>query len=373
LIISALEKGANAVTVDFGTIDFSEKDIIRLLNNVKLSETPIYFKTQYNEHLLLNLQNFIQYQLKGGFTFDVLSKYFSSESTIIDNTTWESTKSIIQKTAKYPTFQTISVESHVFHNAGANAVQELAFTLASAVTYLDKLTDHNLSIELIIPKIEFSISIGTNYFIEIAKLRAFRYLWSKIVESYGALSENLPLVNCNIHCQTSGFYDAKLSPYTNMLRATTQSMSAIMGGCDSLTVFPYNNVLEKEQNSEFGERIARNVSLIMKEEAHLDKTNDPPAGSYYIETLTYKLAASAWNLFLKVENQGGIIKAYEQGFIQQEIEKSYQAKVKYLQDGKIMVGVNKFRMEDEKQLKANEMPVFNKNILQNRRISEVFE
>ncbi len=370
LIISALEKGANAVIIDFGGVDISEKDIIRLLNNIKLSETPLYFKSQHNEALLINLQNFIHYQPKGGFSTDILSKYFSIESKIIDKATWQSTKNIIQKTTQYPTFRTITVESHTFHNAGANAVQELAFTLASAVNYLDNLTNLDLSFEQIISKLEFSISIGTNYFIEIAKLRALRYIWTKILESY---NYPLPQTPCPIHCQTSSFYDAKLSPYTNMLRATTEAMSAIMGGCDSLTVLPCNNVLETEQSSDLGERIARNVSIIMKEEAHLDKTNDPSAGSYYIESLTYKLAISAWNLFLKVEDLGGIINAFDQGFIQAEIEKSYQANVKYLQDGKIMVGVNKFRMEEENQEKIFKKVVFNQNILQNRRISEVYE
>jgi methylmalonyl-CoA mutase len=111
----------------------------------------------------------------------------------------------------------------------------------------------------------------------------------------------------------------------------------------------------------------------MKEEAHLDKTNDPAAGSYYIESLTYKLATAAWDLFLKVEEKGGIMPAFEEGFIQAEIEKSYQDKVKSLQNGKIMVGVNKFRMEAENLEKATKEVFFKQNVLQNRRISEIYE
>ncbi len=370
LIINYLKNGVNEITIDFGTTNISEQDLIRLLNNIKLSETPIYFKTPHREALLTNLKKFIHYQPKGGFVTDFLSKSFSSESTIIDKDAWESTKNTITQTNEYPAFRAITVESHAFHNAGANAVQELAFTLASAVNYLDKLTNLGLSIEQIIPKIEFSISIGTNYFVEIAKLRALRYLWSKIGESYNA---TLFASNCALHCQTSSFYDATLSPYTNMLRATTEAMSATMGGCDSLTVLAYDSVLGLEEKSDLGERIAKNVSILMKEEAHLDKTNDPSAGSYYIESLTYKLATTAWDLFLKVEKMGGIEEAFEQGFIQDEIEKSYQSKVKSLQNGKIMVGVNKFRMEAENQEKPNKELVFNENILQNRRISEVYE
>lgn len=370
LIISYLKKGADAVIIDFGDIDIPEQDLIRLLNNIKLSETPIYFKTPHSETLLINLKKFVHYQPKGGFTTDTLSKYFSSESLTLDNATWESTKNIIIQTNEYPAFRAKTVESHVFHNAGANAVQELAFTLASAVTYLDKLTDLDLNLEQIIPKLEFSISIGTNYFVEIAKLRALRFLWAKIGEAYNS---TLFTSYCSVHCQTSSFYDATLSPYTNMLRTTTEAMSATIGGCDSLTVLAYDSVLGSNLPSDFGERIARNISILMKEEAHLDKTNDPSAGSYYIENLTYKLAASAWELFLKIETMGGIEKAFEQGFIQAEIERSYHEKVKSLQDGKIMVGVNKFRMEAEKGESNHKDSVFNAKILQNRRLSEIFE
>lgn len=368
LIISYLKKGVDTFIIDLGNADITEQDLLRLFNDVKLSETPIYFKTQYQETLLRNLKKFVHYQPKGGFASDRLTEYFSSESILIEDSAWESTKNIINQTNDYPAFRSISIDSHLFHNSGANAVQELAFTLASAVTYLDKLSDLGLSIEQIISKLEFSISIGTNYFVEIAKLRALRYLWAKIGESY-----NSPLFtsNCFIHCQTSSFFDSTLSPYTNMLRATTEAMSATMGGCDSLTTLPYDSVLETDQKADFGERIAKNVSILMKEEAHLDKTKDPAAGSYYIENLTYQLATSAWDLFLKVETMGGIIEAYAQGFIQTEIEKSYQAKLKSLQNGKIMVGVNKFKVEKNENI--HKEVVFNKYILQNRRISEVFE
>ncbi len=257
LIISLLKKGADAIIIDFKGTNITEQDLVRLLNNIKLSETPIYFKTLQQETLLTNLKKFIHYQPKGGFATDILSKYFSSESSIIDKDAWESTKNIISQTNEYPVFRAVTIDSHIFHNAGANAVQELAFTLASSVTYLDKLTDLGLPLEQIVPKLEFSISIGTNYFIEIAKLRALRYLWAKIGESY-----NSPLFasNCTLHCQTSSFYDATLSPYTNMLRATTEAMSATMGGCDSLTVLPYDSVLSSP--SDLGERIAKNIIII---------------------------------------------------------------------------------------------------------------
>lgn len=369
LIISCLHKGAEAVNIDFRSIDINKVDLVKLLNNIKLSETPIFFTTLQGTELIANLSKFIHYLPKGGVRADAIEDSFVRTSSKDYILTWENTKQTIVQTAQYPNFQALSVSSHVFHNAGANAVQELAFTIASAVENLDKLTELDLTPEQIIAKLEFSISVGTNYFIEIAKLRALRYLWSKVLESYNCSS----LINdCQIHCQTSSFYDSTLSPYTNMLRATTEAMSAVMGGCDALTVLAYDSVIG-EQNSELGERIARNVSILMREEAHLDKTIDPSAGSYYIESLTYQLASKAWKLFQNVEGLGGITAAFEQGFVQEEINKSFEAKVNSLRSGKVMVGVNKFRVEPENDSKTVENSNENGVYLQNRRLSEVFE
>jgi methylmalonyl-CoA mutase len=370
LIINTLNSGADEIIIDFKDSSINEHDLVRLLNNIKLSETPIYFKTLFPEVLMNNLKKIVHYQPKGGFVNDSLSNYFLSEYAAINHDTWESTKNLLIQCNEFPAFRPISIASHSFHNAGANAVQELAFTLASAVTYLDQLTNLELTIEEIVPKIEFSISIGTNYFVEIAKLRALRYLWTKIGEGYNS---TIFTKNCVIHGQTSSFYDSTLSPYTNMLRATTEAMSATMGGCDSLTVLAYDSVLGSDLQSDLGERIAKNVSILMKEEALLDKTQDPAAGSYYIESLTYQLVNVAWKLFLKVEQKGGILNAFEQGFIQSEIEKAYNAKVESLKNGKIMVGVNKFRVEPENIEKTDKSIVSNENILQNRRVSEVYE
>lgn len=368
LIISHLQKGADAIILDLCNIQINQLDWLKLFNNVKLSESPIYFKTNEQIKVLDNLAKFIHYQPKGGFQNDIIATFFEYNSFNINSNTWKNTKELVEKVSKFPHFQVLTVESHIFHNAGANAVQELAFTLASAVENLDKLTDLELTPEQIVPKIEFSISIGTNYFIEIAKLRALRYLWSKILASYNCSGQ---LAACFIHCQTSSFYDANLSPYTNMLRATTEAMSAVMGGCDALTILPYDAVAD--QNSELGERIARNISIIMKEEAYLDKTIDPSAGSYYIENLTFQLANEVWKLFQKVESFGGIIAAFEQGFIEKEINNSFEKKVKNLHDGKVMVGVNKFREESGNLEKLSKKSQINKKTLQNRRLSEAFE
>ncbi len=369
LVINNLQRGAEAVNFDLSNIDVNKIDFVKLLNTIKLSDTPIFFTTLQGTELLTNLAKFVHYLPKGGVEVDVIKHLFTNVSSEDNKRTWENTKQAILRTQQFPNFQALSVSSHVFHNAGANAVQELAFTIAAAVENLDKLTDLGLSAEQVINKLEFSVSVGTNYFVEIAKLRALRYLWSKILDSYDCSSL---ISDCQIHCQTSSFYDSTLSPYTNMLRATTEAMSAVIGGCDALTVLAYDSVIG-EQNSELGERIARNVSILMREEAHLDKTIDPSAGSYYIENLTYQLSTEAWKIFQQVENLGGISAAFEKGFITQEINQAYEAKVKNLQNGKVMVGVNKFRVEPENESKIVENSTESGIYLQNRRLSEVFE
>lgn len=369
LIISYLQLGADAINIDFLGIDLQQVDFIKLLNTIKLSESPIFFTTLQANELLAKLTKFIHYFPKGGVKADFIADSLVKTSSEDNMLTWENTKKIIEQTEQFTDFQVLSVSSHVFHNAGANGVQELAFLVAAAVENIDKLTALGLAPEQIIAKIEFSVSVGTNYFFEIAKLRALRYLWSKVLESYNCLSL---LNDCQIHCQTSSFYDSKLSPYTNMLRATTEAMSAVMGGCDALTVLAYDSVMG-EQNSELGERIARNVSILMREEAHLDKIIDPSAGSYYIENLTYQLSTEAWTLFQKVDSLGGITAAFEKGFIKEEINQSYAAKVKNLQSGKVMVGVNKFRLEPENELLSIENLNNTSIFLQNRRLSKVYE
>jgi methylmalonyl-CoA mutase len=374
LIINTLKKGADAVQIDFGNQLINEINLSRLLDKVKLSETPIYFKVNgQGKELVIELKKFINYQMKGGIVDDVLATWMQTGK--MDYAPYENAKDVIEATADSPQFRTLSIQSHHFHHAGANAVQELAFTMASATHYLDKLTDKGLKIEGILSKIEFSVSTGTNYFIEIAKIRALRYLWNLILNEF---KKNTTIQPSTIHCQSSYFYDSTLTHNTNMLRATTETMSAAIGGADAISVHAFDAVLGR--NDDFSERIARNISILMKEEAHLDKTNDPSAGSYFIENLTHSLIKASWELFLKVESMGGIVQAFEDGFIQDEIEKSFQAKADALQNGKIMVGVNKFRFdevgtatESSVGTTAAAAVATDLKLLKNRRIAEIFE
>lgn len=367
LIINTLSSGGDSISIDFGIKKIEEINLPKLLDKVKLSDSPIYFLVNGQaKELVVELKKFINYQMKGGVIDDTLATWMQTGKQ--DFAAFENVKDAILQTNDSPQFRILTIQSHHFHNAGANAVQELAFTLASAVHYLDKLTDKGLKIDEILPKIEFSISIGTNYFIEIAKIRALRYLWGLIVNEFKKTNLNPQII---IHTQTSYFYDSIATINTNMIRVTTEAMSAAIGGADAITVHAFDAILGK--NDDFSERIARNISILMKEEAYLNKTNDPSAGSYFIENLTHSLIKAAWELFLKVESKGGIVKAFEEGFIQSEIEKSYQTKVEALKNGKIMVGVNKFRFDETPFEKVEKLPENTNNLLKNRRIAEVFE
>ncbi|WP_020606294.1 methylmalonyl-CoA mutase family protein [Spirosoma spitsbergense] len=351
----ALTRGADALVLTLAT----KPDLSLLLNGIKLSETPVFFRFNTRQQSI-NIVDFVQalktiapYQLKGGLLTDA-NDY---------------TADVTRQTADSPLFRTICISSHAFHNAGATATQELAFTLAMLADAYDSLTDDGLLIDQLVAKTMLSVSIGTSYFMEIAKLRALRVLSRRFVSAFHS-SPVSPLFQ--IHAQTSTFYDAVASPYTNLLRSTTEAMTSVMGGCDALTIHPYNAVSGRMPDRAFGERIARNISVLLREESHLDKVADPSAGSYYVETLTHELVESTWALFLAVEKQGGYKAALNDGFIQREIDRSYQAKVEAVKKGKVLVGVTKYRSDDGIN-KPEETTQNDAGILPNRRLAEEFD
>lgn len=229
---------------------------------------------------------------------------------------FEKIKTLIEKAPQYKRVRLISVGGTLFHNSGASIVQELAFALSMGHEYVVRLTDMGLDVDQVAPLIKFNFSVGTNYFMEIAKLRAARLLWANIMKPYN------PKRGCSsklrAHIQTSAWNQTVYDPYVNMLRGTTEAMSAAISGVDSIEVLPFDHAYEKP--TEFSARIARNVQLLLKEESHFDQVTDPAAGSYYIEELTASIAEAAWALFLSVEEQGGYTAAFEAGFIQDQIE-----------------------------------------------------
>jgi len=224
-------------------------------------------------------------------------------------------KELLLAAKEFPNVKTIGVRAWIYKEAGASIVQELAFALAAGNEYLAKLTELGLPIGAITERMKFNFSTGTNYFMEIAKIRAARLLWANIVKQYNPCCDGK--TKMHIHAETSLFTDTVYDPYVNMLRATTESMSAILGNVESLAVNPFD--ASYSEGSVFSERIARNVQILLKEESYLDKVIDPAAGSYYIENLTNSIVDEAWKLFLEIEEKGGYIEAFKQGFIQTQI------------------------------------------------------
>jgi methylmalonyl-CoA mutase len=374
LIISTLNSGSDSFLIDISGVSVREVEIKELLRNIKMSDIPFFLKVENNALYLVNeLQRIAPYDWKGGIDTNILERYFRTGDNSKDG--WNDLGEILRKVQKYKSFSCVSISGNIFHNSGANNAQEIAYTLASAIETIDKLSEQNILLHDIVQKVEFTISVGTNYFGEIAKIRALKLLWRQIlVEGYGMNKKDIPAIS--IHCITSSFYNSSLSPHTNLLRATTEAMAAIIGGCSALSISAFDETYQ--ESDEFSRRISRNISTILKEEAYLDKVIDPSAGSYFIENLTFKLAEKSLELLREVENMGGIVKAFEQNFIQKEMKKNFEkSQHELLNNEKVMVGVNKFKNDDspifESRKKESQISNVGFELLTDLRLSSVFE
>ncbi|WP_373512286.1 methylmalonyl-CoA mutase family protein [Persicitalea sp.] len=340
-----LERGADAVWVDCGEASLAHLDLSKTLHTIRLTDTPVFLDTPESAPEIIKvLTQGSSYYLKGGLVHDPLATWMRSGQNY--HAAFDAIAEGLALTKAMREFHSYKIESHIFHEAGADTVQELAYTLASFVTCMDELTEREVSPLLAANRFVFSVSVGTEYLTEIAKLRALRYLYQKITRAY-----DLPDELCQpfIQAQSSRLYQSAYSPHTNIVRHTAEAMSAAMGGCDALSTLPYDAEFA-EAESEFSERVARNISLVLKNESYLDKVTDPAAGSYYIEMLTLKLAEAVWDLFLQIEQEGGLAKAFEESIIQNSLEHSWNARMTAYQNGKVMVGVNKYREKAEQPI-----------------------
>ncbi len=291
-------------------------------------------------------ENIDKNQVKGSVGFDPMAhltlngNFCKAQSEVFDTA-----KELIEKAKDLPNFRTIGVNGEMFCNAGATIVQELAFALAMGNQYLNLLTEKGLDVDTVAENIKFNFGVSSNYFMEIAKFRAARMLWSKIVEAYQP--KNLEVAKMNIHAATSKFNQTIYDPYVNMLRGTTESMSATIAGVDSLTVTPYNVAFEK--TNDFADRISRNTQIVLKEESYFDKITDPAGGSYYIENLTHSIAEHAWKLFRDIEAKGGYVEAFKAGFIQEQVTESANKRMLNIATRReILLGVNQYPNAQER-------------------------
>ena len=252
---------------------------------------------------------------------------------------------IIGYTAKnMPKFNSISISGYHMQEAGATAVQELAFTLADGKEYIRAAIDGGLDIDEFAGRLSFFFCIGMNFFMEVAKLRAARLLWAKIVSEFNPKSLGSSMLRT--HCQTSGVSLTEQDPMNNVVRTTIEAMAAVFGGTQSLHTNSFDEAMALP--TEFSARIARNTQLIIAEETGVTNVVDPLGGSYYVESLTHALATHAWKLIEEVEALGGMTKAVESGMPKLRIEESAAKRQARVDRGEeVVVGVNKYRLERE--------------------------
>ena len=337
--LDVIDRGATTLffKVPERTIDWST-----LLNGILLESTPIHFEFQFLERasiktlldhvgdrptqLSLNI-DIIGHLAKTGNWFHDMKK----DHQLMDD--------IVQLVNKKVKVSTISVDMGLYQNAGANIVQQLAYGLAHVNEYLNHYDD-NVS-EAKEKPVVFKVGIGPNYFFEIAKLRAIRWLWYTLSTEYGLKHD------CCILAQPSRRNKTLYDYNVNMLRTTSECMSAVLGGADVVCNLPYDAIYHKD--NEFGERIARNQLLLLKEESYFDEGKNAANGSYYIEQLTSQLAQKALTLFQQIEASGGFLKELKNGTIQRKIKESAAKEQQLFDDGKlVLLGTNAYQNPNDK-------------------------
>ena len=255
---------------------------------------------------------------------------------------------IIEYTSnEMPKFNSISISGYHMQEAGANLVQELAYTLADGREYVRTAMARGMDVDKFAPRLSFFFAIGMNFFMEAAKLRAARLLWHKIMTDLGAKTEKSKMLRT--HCQTSGVSLQAQDPYNNVIRTAYEAMAAALGGTQSL----HTNALDEAiaLPTEFSARIARNTQLILQEETGVTNVVDPLAGSYYVESLTDELATEAWKLIEEVEEMGGMTKAVASGMPKLRIEEAAAKRQAMIDKGdEVIVGVNKYRLNEEEPI-----------------------
>jgi methylmalonyl-CoA mutase len=242
----------------------------------------------------------------------------------------------------FPQLRTVLINTVPYHNGGAHAVQELGIAIATGVFYLQQLQDSGLDLDTALSKMVFQFSIGSNFFMEVAKLRAARILWNRVTEVYGA---NTAKYGMQITASTSSFTKTVFDQHVNLLRTANEAFSAVLGGVQFLHVGAFD---EMTGSNDFSERLARNIQLILKEESHLQKVIDPAGGSWYIESLTNQLAEKAWEFFKQIDCEGGILEGLKAGWLQKQISEVYGKRNLDIQTRKrSIVGTNVYAKLDE--------------------------
>lgn len=343
--LDLLNKGVDSLGFHIKAKDLDADYIHTLLKDICCDCIELNFKTcQRHTVQLASLlteyfkeKGYAPEKLQGSLDFDPISRMMKKGKDM--SALLDTAKELVEILDAYPNFRCIAVNSVDLNNAGAYIYQELGYALAWGNEYLNRLIEAGIPAEKAAKKIKFNFGISSNYFMEIAKFRAARLLWANIVNEYK------PACQCAcqmaVHAETSQFNLTLFDSYVNLLRTQTEAMSAALAGVDSITVTPFDKAYETP--NDFSERLARNQQLLLKEESHLNRVVDPAAGSYYIENLTASIAKQAWELFLKTEDEGGMLKAVLSGSIQESVNNSNQARHEAVSKRKeILLGTNQY-------------------------------
>ncbi|MDO9418142.1 methylmalonyl-CoA mutase [Pararhizobium sp.] len=291
-------------------------------------------------------QGVLRSELSGTIQNDILKEFMVRNTYIYPpEPSMRIVADIIEYTAReMPKFNSISISGYHMQEAGATLVQELAFTLADGREYVRAAIAKGLSVDEFAGRLSFFFAIGMNFFMEAAKLRAARLLWSRIMADFQPKKQSSLMLRT--HCQTSGVSLAEQDPYNNIIRTAFQAMSAVLGGTQSLHTNSFDEAIALP--TEFSARIARNTQLILQHETGVTHVADPLAGSYYVESLTNELAEKAWSLIEEVEALGGMTKAVRDGLPKRLIEEAATRRQAAVDKGDaVIVGVNKYRLDDE--------------------------
>ena len=335
--IDIIERGADSIKFIIPSDDISIKNLIEHIN---LEKTILFFELQFLSEgyvkQILKLVPDAKIHLdiigqlsKTGNWFKSLNDDFKSFECIIKNT------------------NSFSVNGSLYQNAGANMVQQLAYALAHTNEYLNVLEKSENNLQKL--DVIFNVSVGTNYFFEIAKLRALRKLWKVLASEYKVNTDCHIMVTPTKRNKT--LYDYN----TNMLRTTTECMSTILGGANTIMNLPYDSIYHK--SNEFGERIARNQLLVLKHESYFDKVNNPSDGAYYIESITNQLSEKALEVFKDIESNGGFLSQLKAGTVQRKIKESASAEQRQFDnDEEVLLGSNKHPNTNDKM--KNELELY---------------
>jgi methylmalonyl-CoA mutase len=341
-IIDALLNGADALLLHLG----GKEDLNVLLKGVEPQYIQLFLST--NGDPVLVLKKFLDWvsqngcepeSFQGGILWDGFGSLLSKKSG--KKYVVETASSLLQMSEDFPGFKVFSIDASVYHNSGASPVQELTFSLAAWIDLIELMVEAGFYPQEIIQKSMFRLAVGSDYFLEIAKVKAARILMHRLISLYQI---EIPVEDLFLFVQTSYWTKTMLDADTDMVRNTTEAMAAIIGGANALYVLPHEIAVGRP--GQLSKRMARNVSNILKEESYLDKVLDPVAGSYFLENMISVLFQKVKNSMEEIEKMGGWWPCYESGFIQKEVKTFRNKKMEDILEGKkSKIGVNKYTMK----------------------------